>query len=259
MTVRVIGEATEEAVKEIRNKVTVESPSHPVDPEQCEVNDDVDADTDQCDEVVVSNGLSLKVDKKLEGPDTVKPGDEVKYFITAKNASEKTEDGTLTYTRAKDVIVKDLAGEGLDGIKLVNPSKGDVDGENWDIGELAPGETVTIEVTGVISKDGEGGVINTATIGNTVLPAPEGGECEANEDVDGDNDQCDNVSVNVAPEVPEDPSKPGDPSKPELGKKPDPAVQSGGEVNPGLPLAAAGGLLIAAVGTSALLWRRSRR
>lgn len=258
-TIRVVGEATADAAKEIRNKVTVESPGSPVDPEKCEVNPDVDGDTDQCDEVVVSNGLNLQIDKKLEGKDKVKPGDTVKYRITAKNGSKKPEGEELSYTLAKEVMVKDLAGKGLKDVKLSKPSKGSLDGENWNIGELKPGETVTVEVTGVIDKKDKGGVINTAVIGNNVRPMPDGGKCEANDNVDGDNDQCDNVSVNVVPDPPKAGEKPA-PEKPDSPEKKDPGAdaKTGGDTAPVLPLVA-GGLLLAVAGASVFLWRRLQK
>lgn len=87
---------------------------------------------------------------KTADKDLVNPGDEITFTLTVKNT------GTLT---AFNVSLKDLLPEGL---KFV----GSTDKEMaWNLGDLAAGETKTIEVKTLVKSDAQAGAfINTAVV-----------------------------------------------------------------------------------------------
>ena len=270
-TAQVTATLTEDATA-YDNGVTVENPNNPRDPDgDCVANnDDVTADDDQCDitENVIPAG-ELKVDKEITN-DAAAPGEEITFQLTAKNTGPDTLTG---------IVVEDTPLEGLDpeSVVLSDPSVGEVDGLVWNVGTLEADQEATVTVTATISEGTEGTEVrNGTTIENPQNPkenTPDG-ECQVNEGVDADEDQCDIVTVEIPePETPEEPTpedpetpgdpEPEDPKSPEYPEKPeDPSDPEGPKVNTGgdSPAAAMGlaGALMAA-GAGALGWLGFRR
>jgi uncharacterized repeat protein (TIGR01451 family) len=176
--------------------------------EQCQANETVDEDTDGCD--IVTTDLPapalLKVDKTRTG-DLIPETSELTYRITAKNAGGES---------AKDVMVKDLGGAGLEAASLSYsgvPEGTRVDGTTWHIPELAPGQSLEITVKGTLTK-GSTAADNAVRIGLTTDdPARWGKSCLPNATVDDDTDQCD-IERAELPIIPAAQKTTGDPAVP---------------------------------------------
>jgi len=157
-----------------------------IPPETCQINTEIELDTDGCDyDGVMPSGHKLQVDK-IFGSDVIVAGKTVDFLITARN------DGP---GRATGVVVKDLGGEGLGAVTITNPSKGTVEGGIWQVGDLAAGEIVTAKATAAVLPEASA-VVNRVTVEDPTLPV--GNSCNANETVEGDSDQCDLVTAAAA-------------------------------------------------------------
>ena len=251
----------------VSNRVVVENPSNTPGGE-CEPNEGVENDTDQCDTVHLDEDSELQVDKivtekpetvmvegkkTLRGPgvDTaqVTPGETVYFRVQARNNATLKKGSVTT---ASNVRVTDVADKHLENITILDVEKGRVkDHAVWDIGTLAPGETVTAWVKATVSDDAQRGesLVNRVRVFNPPNP-PGTDECEENTgDVVTDTDQCD--TARVTPPDPSDPPKQG-------GLVP----KTGGEVDaPVAPwwLAGVGAALLSAGGGSLLWWGRKKR
>lgn len=188
-----------------QNTTYVENPSNPYKPSSgvsCQRNNqDVRADTDQCDMAEVTPPR-LRIDK---------------------HADRVSKDGTLTWTihvrvdgsvGARDVRVDDTYPEGLDHATLrvtSPPTHGQFDLANhaWAIGDLKPGVVASVSFQGRVKAASGTRIINVARVDSpdVVRPGPsEGGPvCQVNDGatvdaaLDADTDQCDQVETVLVP------------------------------------------------------------
>lgn len=180
--------------QDIVNDVTITSDRQPEQVTDGEPNDSAEEDTDRWDRDVITSdpaASALKIHKESNtAPEDLAPGEASDYTITVKN------DGPDT---ARDITVTEAPKEGLDPESVAfvedSASQGDFEGLTWNVGTLAPGETATIKVTGILTEAAVKGVTNAATVENPENPVDPEGECVPNDDVDSDTDQCDTVTV----------------------------------------------------------------
>lgn len=194
--------------KPFENLAYVENPSNPYEPAPGSVcqrnNQDVRADTDQCDLAEVSPPR-LRIDKHVDGA---------------------TKDGTVTWTihvrvdgtvGARDVRVEDTYPAGLDRSTLRvtrPPTHGTVDlaDNTWRIGELQAGAVASLTFQGRVTAGPGTHIVNVATVDSPdVIPpaAVDGGPpCQPNDGptvdaaLDADTDQCDQVETVLGPQHP---------------------------------------------------------
>lgn len=166
--------------------------------ENCITNSgDITTDNDQCDTSRLKDGSNLKIDKKLSTKNaSLNPGDTIEYEITALNDAKQKAGYAAVAT---NVVVKDLGGKGLENPRVISTSKGKVgaDKKSALIGDLKPGERVTVKVKATVTKDAiNNGTKNTATVGSSTQgPPPKIEECRANPTVESDDDRCDNTEL----------------------------------------------------------------
>ena len=203
LTATVEATFTEEAAanREFTNFVIGGTPTipEPKNTDECEANEgDVTTDADLCDVVVTKDATDLKIDKLLNDAEkiVVRSGDEVTYTVTVKNSVENP-DAADQVTRAAHVTATDAGGPGLEDVRFTKVSDGETDGETWSIGELAPNEVVTAQVTATLTGDAEkAGFMNWVSVENPVNPHENTDKCEVNTgDVDTDTDQCDGAGL----------------------------------------------------------------
>ena len=197
VTIKVKAVVTDKAGKDgAHNTVTVDTPVHPGggDSEKCKPNDTVEADDDQCDTTVITDGSKPQVDKVLSGKvENLAPGDEIEYTLKVRNGGEE-KDGVASTIR--NVVITDTPRAGLSDIRMVKTTAGKIaeDGQSVTIEELTPGQVETITVKAkVAEKLDDKGVHNVATVDTPVHPGSKpDGECKPNENgVESDDDQCD--------------------------------------------------------------------
>jgi uncharacterized repeat protein (TIGR01451 family) len=193
--------ANSDRSREFDNLAYVENPSNPYEPSTnatCQRNNqDVLADTDQCDRAAVAPP-HLRIDK---------------------HADSATADGVVTWTirvrvdgtvGARDISVEDTLPAGLvrSTLQVVGrPSRGSVDlaRATWDIGDLAPGEVATLTYRGTVVVPSGTRIVNVARVESpdVVRPQQPGdpNACQANSGrsvdaaLDADIDQCDTVET----------------------------------------------------------------
>ncbi|MHA3683193.1 DUF7927 domain-containing protein [Leucobacter sp. HY1908] len=193
----------------------------------CQVNQSLDTDTDQCDEVQteIEGAIpALKIDKEQLG-EPVYAADRktarVTWKVTVLSAGEAP---------AQQVEVKDVYPTGsASPQQLESPSHGTFDAEagTWEIGTLNSGDIATLTLSAVIPTAGAFETathINRAIVTATGLPRPETGDCQVNAGIEADTDQCDEVETKL------DGPKPGW----SMAKDSDP--KSGAEVAAGNPI-----------------------
>ncbi|BBH15869.1 hypothetical protein Back2_01560 [Nocardioides baekrokdamisoli] len=191
--------------KPFQNLAYVENPSNPYQPTSsahCQRNNqDVGADTDQCDVAEVSSPR-LRIDKHADG-------------VTA--------DGTVTWTihvrvdgtvGARDVRVEDTYPAGLDRSTLRvthPPTQGtfDLARNTWTVGDLGAGVVASVSFRGRVRAAPGTRIVNVASVDSPDVtpPAPvDGGPiCQANDGptvdaaLDADTDQCDEVQTVLGP------------------------------------------------------------
>lgn len=197
VTIKVKAVVTDKAGKDgAHNTVTVDTPVHPGggDSEKCKPNDTVEADDDQCDTTVITDGSKPQVDKVLSGKvENLAPGDEIEYTLKVRNGGEEKDGVAFTIRNA---VITDTPRAGLSDVRMVKTTAGKIaeDGQSVTIEELAPGQVETITVKAkVAEKLDDKGVHNVATVDTPVHPGPKpDGECKPNENgVESDDDQCD--------------------------------------------------------------------
>ncbi|MHA3723738.1 DUF7927 domain-containing protein [Leucobacter sp. HY1910] len=193
----------------------------------CQVNADLDSDTDQCDEVETPLDGSvpgLKIDKAQVG-NPAYAEDRKTATVTWQVSVKSTGNAP-----AEKVVMKDVYPTGFKTPKQVTaPSHGTFNAETgvWNIGTLKNGTTATVTFSAVIpTADANKTATHTnrAVVSGTDLPRPETGDCQVNANVDADTDQCDEV------ETPLNGPKPGW----SMAKDSDP--KSGSEVPAGHPI-----------------------
>lgn len=102
----------------------------------------------------------LGIVKTLTTPiSSLAPGSTIEYELTVSN------NGTWDEPNA---VVKDIGGKMVDPstVQISSPSKGTASGQDWTIGELKAGETVTAKVTAQVSANASSAtdIVNTATV-----------------------------------------------------------------------------------------------
>ena len=109
---------------------------------------------------------------------------------------------------AHQVVVTDTFPAAIDpaSIEGLDPSKGTWTGGLWQVGDLAPGETATITLTGVVLDDLTAGesLLNTARVTSPDDPTkgdPTAAICEDNASLASDTDGCDEVELVPPPAV----------------------------------------------------------
>ncbi|PRI11489.1 hypothetical protein B4915_06570 [Leucobacter massiliensis] len=141
---------------------------------------------------VVPTGGVLQVDKKFVEADGWAVGDTLTWQVTVKNSDE---------LKARDVVVEEIPGAGLsedpDDVSWgTPPAPTTVDGTQWLVGDLNPGQSRTITVYTTIGAvpPPENHFRNYVTVSNPANPYdPERplSEIVQNETVGGDTDQAD--------------------------------------------------------------------
>lgn len=172
------------------NDINVASQRYPDGPTSGTPNATVLEDDDRFDqEVTTTNPADVKIDKAtLRDQSVVAAGGKITFQLTVKNASDVT---------ARNVVSKDIPGEHLtvDSISIPEGSQGEISGNDWNIGTLAPGQTVTAIVSATIADDWtpEQDLANDATV------SADGDEYDGgktpNDGVDPDDDNFDREVV----------------------------------------------------------------
>lgn len=172
------------------NDINVASQRYPDGPTSGTPNETVLEDDDRFDqEVVTTTPTDVKIDKAtLRDQSVVAAGGKITFQLTVKNASDVT---------ARNVVSKDIPGEHLtvDSISIPEGSQGEISGNDWNIGTLAPGQTVTAIVSATIADDWtpEQDLANDATV------SADGDEYDGgktpNDGVDPDDDNFDREVV----------------------------------------------------------------
>lgn len=196
--------------KQFENRAYVENPSNPYHPsgsDGCQRNNqDVRADTDQCDVAVVTPPR-LRIDKRA---DAVSPDGTVTWTIHVR------VDGTVG---AHDVRVKDTWPAGLDQatLRIVGrPSRGTVDMATgmWTVGDLGAGDVVSVKYQGKVVAPAGSRIVNIARVSSPDVPMPAHGGtgCQPNDGrttdaaLDADTDQCDVVESSLGTAGPRPPA-----------------------------------------------------
>ena len=189
------------------NTTYVENSSNPYEPatdSPCQQNNqDVLADTDQCDRAEVAPP-HLRIDKSADG---------------------STQDGLVTWSihvrvdgtvGAHNVTVDDTYPVGTDTATLKvtgPPTHGamDLTAHRWTVGDLTPGEVASVTFQARVSAAVGTVIVNTARVDSpdAMPPAPTPDTpCQANDGptvdaaLDADTDQCDSVTTIPAPPRP---------------------------------------------------------
>ena len=195
-TAYVTGTVTDAAIgkEKLLNYVSVETPEKPAagDITQTVENPNVDDDTDQRDVTTdpIKPPTPPRIDKALLDEDPILiPGEKLHYRVTVKMDDDGSGD--------TNVMVSDLLGHGLKDIQYPNPSVGSIDGVQWSLGLMRPGQIGTIDVEGTISDDYDfAGVTNRASVGSDHFAAPDSkSEFQVNDGTENDTDRGDSVTV----------------------------------------------------------------
>ncbi|MDU6150982.1 MAG: DUF11 domain-containing protein [Actinomyces urogenitalis] len=178
------------------NKVDITGRRNPHLDTDCEANQDLASDTDQCDLVLLRENSRIRVDKTATpASQPLAAGRTVTFKVTA------SADDTPGATVAAAVQVDDIGGKWLTDVKVSDPTVGSVRSDGtWLVGDMAPGAQASATVTARITDDYDGSdVDNTVIVANPTHPktAEEARErCEVNKgDVSTDIDQCDKVTL----------------------------------------------------------------
>ena len=275
-TVTVSGTVRPGASGPVENRATVTSPDDPTGPPddpatECEDNPTLPADTDNCDVVrtpLTPDPADVRIVKDLTSGE-VEPGGRATWRVTVGNFG----DGAASEVVMSDLgaFVRSAAGGRADvnDLELAAPSKGTVDGEDWTVGDLAPGEKATVTVTGTVPLGATTGtLVNTAVVTSpddpTGPPVDPGADCVDNPTLPSDADNCDLVETPFAPaepvappshQTPPPPVRPGTPASPPM-QDHGPGIPNLG--GPGV-LGLAGGLAAVGVGGALVLGARRER
>ena len=137
----------------------------------------------------------VKIVKDLTNVGPVPPGDNIDWKVAVTN------EGTANAT---NVVVKDVFQSPVSpaATAMTAPTKGTVSGTSWSVGTLAPGETATVQVHGVIDAGFLGNSVdNLATVTSTEDPYTGNntvGGTQDNTDLTGDTDNADIVNTPLA-------------------------------------------------------------
>lgn len=187
-TAVVRAELSDDMLSGVVNGAVVSSPAHPMsmmNPTDGNINDGVDADNDQKDWVRVEPEDSRLVIEKTLLTQGLNTDGLLEYVVTVRNTGTQT---------AAQVQASDLKGQGIDAVSFTQPSRGNVDGGIWTIGDLEPGVNVTAHVFATPSKVGGGQTyVNSASVSNPTHPYSV--QTCVDEDLLSDTDQCDTVAV----------------------------------------------------------------
>ncbi|OYN96869.1 hypothetical protein CGZ96_11275 [Enemella evansiae] len=165
-TVRITGTVSQSFDDRFRNTATVTSDT----PDPNEQNNSGSADG------VVGESADVQVTKT--GPEQVTAGAPVIWTIQVRNAGPSI---------ARTVTVNDQLPAGLVGAQLLLPNgQPCADPTNCAIGDLAPGQTATLTVTGTVAPDYAGATISNSVAISTPTADPDG----------GNNDDTSTVAVN---------------------------------------------------------------
>lgn len=166
----------------------------------CQVNQGVDVDTDQCDEVQTTlegPKPEVKIDKTQLG-DPVYAEDRKSATVTWRVTVKSTGNAP-----AENIVMKDVYPKGAKSPKQVTaPSQGTFDAAtgSWTVGTLKNGSsaTVTLSVTLPTADAFKSAThTNRAIVSASDLPRKETGDCQTNDTVDADTDQCDEVATKL--------------------------------------------------------------
>lgn len=232
-TVTVTGTVKAGATGPVENRAVAASPDDPSGPPDdpatvCQDNPDLPADTDNCD--VVTTPLApppapadVRIVKDLASG-AVEPGGRAAWQVTVGNFGEGPASGVVMRDLGAFVRSPDGHADVAD-LELSAPSKGNVDGTSWTVGDLAPGEKATVTLTGTVPSGAESGtLVNRAVVTSpddpTGPPADPRSDCEDNATLPDDHDNCDLVETpldTTAPapqETPPPATPPGRPDTP---------------------------------------------
>lgn len=185
----------------LTNTAVVSNPDHPepTNPSQnCQVNPDLNSDTDRCDQETLAYNSALKIDKvRVDDSDSpiasnVVPGETIRYKVSVRNPGQHAE---------ASVTVKDLGGQHLENVTVVSATKGTFQADTWNVGTLLPNETVIAYVTARVKSPLASSVTslpNDAIVFSPLHPRDETPGVP-NNTIDEDNDQWDRHEDPVLP------------------------------------------------------------
>lgn len=172
-----------------------------------DLNDNACPEGDPTCNTLLENNNVIRVDKKRVDalgsttPATapLRAGDKIFYMVEAM--ADPGEQATI----ATDVVVDDLgdvAGGTIADVTYSTPSKGKIANDNWNVGDLAPGERAQVWVEGTVTDAAAKAekITNRVIVHNPFHPKTPEDACEVNSgDVTTDGDQCDIVEDPVLP------------------------------------------------------------
>lgn len=138
---------------------------------------DPETEVDECNTVDVDHVPAIKI-TKTDGQDVVKIGQALTYTLTATNTSDYV---------APNVTIKDTIPAELEPLSTAPVATVSSEGPNvleWSVGDLAPGESVSVTVTARVREvPPSTRIVNTATVDSDGQcwddPSTEVNECES--------------------------------------------------------------------------------